>query len=240
MTGTALERHRPPRPERLSSEQLQFIVNSELVPRTYRGKPADLFACVLLGRQLGIGDMHALRSIYVVDGKASISAELMVTLTRQRGHSITADYGEGRVTVKGKRADNGDEMSVTWTKSMAERAGLAGKDNWKRYPEAMLWARAVSQLCRMLFPDVLSGMSYTPDEVELTAEERVSEAVGRVAVPADASVPDDGPIVEGEAVEVGAGMDDEGQQDLFDAMREHATEPRSGMPADDVPFGEDS
>lgn len=225
---TVIERYAPPKPERLSSNELKFIVNSELVPRQYRGKPADMFACVLLGRQLGIGDMHALRSIYVVDGKASISAELMVTLTRLRGHSITADYGEGRVTVKGRRADNGDEMSVTWTKSMAERAGLAGKDNWKKYPEAMLWARAVSQLCRMLFPDVLAGMSYTPDEVEPTAEERVSEAIGAVHVPADDSAPDDsrGDVIDGEAVEVGDGMDADGQKEIFDELRAQATEPR--------------
>lgn len=226
MTSTDVERYVAPKPERLSSEELKFIVNSELVPKTYRGKPQDMFACVLLGRQLGIGDMHALRSIYVVDGKASISAELMVSLARQRGHSITADYGEGRVTVKGKRHDNGDEMTVTWTKSMAERAGLAGKDNWKKYPEAMLWARAVSQLCRMLFPDVLAGMSYTPDEVELSAEERVSVAVGAVSVPQDASAPDD--VIDQEPDEVGDGMDSDGQAEIFDELRASATEPRTG------------
>lgn len=236
MSNQAVERYIPRPPERLSREELKFIVNSELVPKAYRGKPADMFACVLLGRQLGIGDMHALRSIYVVDGKASISAELMVALARQRGHSITATYAEDRVTVTGTRGDTGDEITVTWTKSMAERAGLAGKDVWKKYPEAMLWARAVSQLSRMLFPDVLAGVSYTPDEAELSPEERIDEAFGTVPVPKADVLPDD--AVEGEAAELPEGIGDGDQAELFEGMTEKATVPRGSTDPDDIPFGD--
>lgn len=191
--GTDVERYTASKPIRLSPDELKFIQNSELVPKQYRGKPADIFACVLLGRQLGISDMHALRSIYVVDGKATIGAELMVTLIRQRGHSITAEYGDGQVTATGRRVDNGDEMSVTWTTAMAQRAGLLSKNNWKGYPEAMLWARAVSQLGRMLFADVLTGLVYTPDEAELSPEDRVNEAIGELSPPPDTHAPDDTP-----------------------------------------------
>jgi hypothetical protein len=48
---------------------------------------------------------------------------------------------------------------------MAEQAGLLGKQNWKRYKSAMLWARAVSQLCRMLFADCFAGATYTTEEL---------------------------------------------------------------------------
>lgn len=68
--------------------------------------------------------------------------------------------------MKGTRRDNGDEMTITFTKDMATRAGLAHKRNWQQYPEAMLWARAVSMLARMLFADVFAAMHvYTPDEL---------------------------------------------------------------------------
>jgi len=150
----------------LTNEQLRFIAATEFVPPGLRGNLPAILACVATGRALGIADMSALRSIHIIDGKATFSAELMVQLVRRAGHSITGDVSDGSATVTGKRADNGDTMTSTWTLAMAERAGLVNKTNWKRYPEAMLWARAVSQLCRMLFADCFAGTTYTPEELD--------------------------------------------------------------------------
>jgi hypothetical protein len=115
-----------------------------------------------------------LRSIHIIDGKATFSAELMVQLARKAGHSITGTVTEESATVTGRRVDNGDEMTVVFALADAERAGLLGKSNWKKHPGPMLWARAVSQLCRMLFADCFAGASYTPEELgagDLTADE---------------------------------------------------------------------
>ncbi len=160
----------PNTPGELSTEQLKFIAGTDFIPKAIRGNLPAILACVATGRSLGLSDMHALRSINIIDGKASMSAELMVALVRQQGHSIQGNFGDGEVTVTGRRRDNEDEITVTWTREMAERAGLLGKQNWTRYPESMLWARAVSQLCRMLYSDCLGGVVYTPDEAE-TGEE---------------------------------------------------------------------
>ncbi len=120
-----------------------------------------------------------IEAIHFIEGKAGLSAETMVHLVRKRGHSIVWEAKPGEsCTVVGTRRDNGDTGSVTWTLGMAKDAGLASKDVWKRYPDSMLWVRAVSQLCRMLFADVLMGTSYSPEELEEVAERgRVTEAV---------------------------------------------------------------
>lgn len=166
---------REPRSVRLDTEQIKYISDTEFVPKTLRGNLPAILACVATGRELGIGDLEALRDIYVVDGKPTLSAELMVKLARRRGHSIKGDVTAESATVTGTRGDNGDTMTVTWTLEMAKRAKLTSKSNWTSYPEAMLWCRAASQLCRMLFPDVLAGVVYTPDEAELSDEDRVLE-----------------------------------------------------------------
>lgn len=167
---TAMERYAPlahpaPVAERLSTDQLRYIANTDLIPKAYRANLPAIMACVLTGRALGLDDMHALRSIHVVDGRATLGAELMVSLVRRAGHSISGEMGAESATAKGRRSDTGDEMSVTWTIEDAKRAGLAGKQNWAKYPGSMLWARAVSQLVRMLFPDALLGLAYTPEEM---------------------------------------------------------------------------
>jgi hypothetical protein len=179
MTGKAMELRESKQAIALTSDQLKFISNTEFVPAGLRGNMPAILACVTTGRELGLGDMTALRSIHIIDGKATFSAELMVQLVRQAGHSITGDVTAESAKVVGKRADNGDTMTVEWTLTMAERVGLLSKSNWKKYPEAMLWARAVSQLCRMLFADCFAGASYTPDELgagDVTADELMDEA----------------------------------------------------------------
>jgi hypothetical protein len=178
----------------MTTDQLKYIANTDFVPRALRGNMPAILACIATGRALGLADMDALRSINIIDGKATMSAELMVKLARREGHSITFELGDGEVVAHGKRGDNGDEASVKWTIKMAERAGLISKDNWKRHPETMLTWRAMAQLCRFLFPDVLGGVSYTPEEAEWTPEERVNESI-QATVPVDTEVPDDTPAL---------------------------------------------
>lgn len=149
----------------LSNEQLKFIAGTEFVPKGLRNNLPAILACVATGRAIGIDDMTALRCINMVDGKPSFAAELMVMLVRRRGHSITGEVGAESATVTGTRADNGDTMTSTFTVEMAKRAHLETKQNWIRYPESMCWARAVSQLCRMLFADCFAGGTYTSEEL---------------------------------------------------------------------------
>jgi hypothetical protein len=55
--------------------------------------------------------------------------------------------------------------TVTFTMQDAKTAGLAGKGNWNKYPAAMLLARATSAAVRAACPEVLMGISYTPEEL---------------------------------------------------------------------------
>jgi hypothetical protein len=157
---------RTPQPVALDLDHLKMIANTNFVPPGLRGNLPAIMAAVATGRELGLGDMSALRSIHIIDGKATFSAELMVMLVRRHGHSVTGEVSANEAKVTGTRSDTGDTMTSVWTLEMAKRAGLLGKSNWAKYPEAMLWARAASQLCRMLFADCFAGGTYTAEELE--------------------------------------------------------------------------
>ncbi len=47
------------------------------------------------------------------------------------------------------------------------------------YPRRMLFARATSELCDSLFPDVLAGFSYTPEELGAEPAEEDLLAAGQ-------------------------------------------------------------
>ena len=152
--------------------QAEILDRSSIVPGAYRGKPADIVAAGLAGKAFGWDVMVAMRNYHVIEGAASMRPEAMLGLVRKAGHSVTFQKesdGSG-ITATGTRADNGDTYAASFTMQDAEAAGLRNKRNWKQYPDAMLTWRAVSKLCRYLFPDVVLGAGLVPEELGATVD----------------------------------------------------------------------
>lgn len=144
----------------------QRIANTPFVPKGLQGKPESVLACVLYGSELGLGPMQSLNSIHVIEGRTAMSPELMRAMVARHGHRIDViENSNTACEVKGIRSDTGSTATVRWTMEDARMAGLVGKNNWKTYPRAMLLARATSELCRIVFPDIIAGLSYTPEEI---------------------------------------------------------------------------
>lgn len=146
------------------------VAGTEFVPKALRNKPEAVTAAILFGRELEMPPMQALSQIYMVEGKATLSAEHMRAMVLAAGHEITYPVYTGRqVIARGRRRYSDGSWSspqeVEWNYAMAEYAKLTGKDNWRKYPRAMLTARATADLCRLLFPDVTHGL-LAAEEVE--------------------------------------------------------------------------
>src|SRR3989442_1378303 len=50
----------------------QFMAQSEMVPKQYRNKPADVLVGIQYGMELGFAPMQALQSIAVINGRPSV------------------------------------------------------------------------------------------------------------------------------------------------------------------------
>lgn len=145
---------------RLSSR----ICDTPFVPKPLRGDPHAVLACILTGRELGLGPMQSLQMVNVIEGRPAASAQLMRALVNRAGHRVdVVEAKQDSVTMSGTRRDTGARATVTWTLDDAHRAGLDKNPAWSKYPRSMLLARATSELCRMLFADVIGGL-YTPEE----------------------------------------------------------------------------
>ena len=148
------------------------IAKTEFVPPGLRNKPAAILACFMTGRELGLGPMASLQHIGIIDGRPNLSAELQVAKAREAGHQIEGSSSATEATLTGTRGDTGETITVTWTLDTALQAGLIDKIEdgkpirrsqngrplpWELYPQSMHGARAATQLCGMLFSDVLIG-----------------------------------------------------------------------------------
>lgn len=110
--------------------------------------------------------------MYFVKGRVEVSAFMMNEMIRSKGHSITMGKSEDPNTciLHGKRKDNGDTMSASFSFEEAKRAGLVRPNSpWITYTQDMLFARALSRLGRRLFPDCLCGC-YAEGEISIHAE----------------------------------------------------------------------
>lgn len=146
-------------------EIAEVLAKSGLLPQEL-DTAGKVLAVLICGRELGIPPMQAVRGIHLVKGKPSLSAELMLALAYQNipgfRFKVLAS-NEQLCHVEGQRP-NADPVRITFSISDATRAGLAGGDNWRKYPAAMLRARATSALLRVVAPDAIRGI-YTPDEL---------------------------------------------------------------------------
>lgn len=153
--------------------QADILATSKIIPRAYQNRSTDVIAAGLAGFAFGWDVMTSLRNYHVIEGTASMRPEAMLGLVRRYGHSVTLSvldstiHGEAcrLARATGTRRDNGDQHVAEFSTLDAKKAGLANKNNWKQYEDSMLTWRAVSALCRVLFPDVVLGAGYVPEEL---------------------------------------------------------------------------
>lgn len=141
------------------------ISRTAMVPSNLRGKPDEVLAVVMYGAELGIGPMQALQQINFIAGKPSASAELLRALVLEAGHQFIVTITRETAVARCRRKDWEAWQETSFTMEDAMLAGLAGGSGWTKYPDQMLAARVTSKACRQWFADVISGMSYTPEEV---------------------------------------------------------------------------
>lgn len=148
-------------------EMARVLQKSGFLPEAVN-TPEKAVTIMLKGRELGIPPMQAFASINVIKGKPSLSAELMLAMVRERGHSIKIlESTDKKCVMVGKRKDTGDEYTSTFTYDMASKAQLTGQGSmYTKYPEPMLRSRCGTNLCRVLFSDVTMGMPATEEVQE--------------------------------------------------------------------------
>lgn len=160
----------------------EMLAKSDLIPSAYRGKPQNVLLAIIRGRELGLQTLQALSLMHIIEGKPTLSADAMVGLVKRSGvcsfFRLVESTAE-RATYETLRVGEDTPQRMAFTMDEAKQARLTGKDNWQKFPAAMLRARCQAALARAVYQDVLAGV-YDPDEIEA---ERASRAQSYRAAP---------------------------------------------------------
>ena len=153
---------------------------------------------ILAGQEMGIGAFTSLSGIHIIQDKPVIGANLMAAAVKSSGKynyrfsefnkqvcdivflekidGIWSEIGNSRFTMEDAAA----------AQLLDKKNKDGSENNWKKYPQNMLFARAMSNGIRWYCPDVFNGNTvYTPDEFNKPVDSEGNMIEGTWQAPAE-------------------------------------------------------
>ena len=157
----------------------ELMANSDLVPSGYKGKPGNIMVAIQMGNELGMTPMRALRSIAVINGRATMWGDEMLAMVLASPVCEYVNEAESTDKVgicKTKRKGCVEQVSI-FTLEDAKRAGLLGKQGpWQQHTGRMLKLRARGFALRDTFADVLAGLVTVEEALDVPPEKPEEES----------------------------------------------------------------
>jgi hypothetical protein len=133
-------------------------------PKAFQGNAGDATAAIMLGDELGLKPLAALRSIYIISGTPAMYARTMVALVMSHGHEVWTESSTDReVVVCGRRRGSEHVERSAWTIDRARKAGYTNNKKYESDPQAMLYARRPAR-SPARSPPTSSRASRTPSK----------------------------------------------------------------------------
>lgn len=127
----------------------------------------------MLGMEMGMQPLHALRSLHIMDGKPVLGSEALVALVHKSGrckYFRCAESTTEKAVFETMALGDPQPTTMTFTIEDAKRAGLAGRGPWQKYPQAMLRARCAMALARAHYPDAVMGALEEGEAKDIAAD----------------------------------------------------------------------
>lgn len=138
------------------------------VVKSYEEMTNDAAAVILAGKSVGLDPLQSVQNIFPVHGMPSMYARTMGALVISHGHEVKrTEASDKSVTYAVRRKGDPEWQFFTWTIERAEKAGYLSNAKYKSDPIAMLGAKALAEACRTVFSDILLGMAYSAEDLEL-------------------------------------------------------------------------
>ncbi len=159
----------------------EMLVKSQLFP-AIKNVPQAL-TLMMLCQAENIPAVKAVQRYDIINGRPALKTDVQLAEFQRRGGKVKwLKYTDTEVSAEFFAPGVVGSLLVPWNMDRAKKAGLTGKDNWHKYPRAMLRARVVSEGIRATMPEVNAGI-YTPEEVEDFTEPQKSYQPSREALP---------------------------------------------------------
>ena len=128
-------------------------------------KPDEAFALMLIAQAEGKHPATIAQDYDIIQGRPALKSVAALSRFQHAGGVVNWIESTSEKAVGEFSHKLGGTLRVTWDMERARVAQLAGKDNWKKFPDQMLRARCAAEGVRAVFPACLNGM-YVSEEVQ--------------------------------------------------------------------------
>lgn len=151
----------------------QYLADSDLVPKDFKGKPGNCLIAMQWGSELGLKPLQSLQNLAVINGRPALWGDAVIALVLASPvcEYVTED-DDGKTAYCRVKRKGGPEQVRSFSMDDAVKAGLAGKQGpWTQYPKRMRQMRARAFALRDVFPDVLRGMPVAEELQDMEASQ---------------------------------------------------------------------
>lgn len=171
----------------------RLMFEGGLAPKGVK-RPEEVAARIEVGRDVGLPATQAVAWIAIINGRPTIYGDAGMALIlasgllefRRETYEGTPGEDDYTAVFEAKRVGAKEARVQRFSVGDARRANLWGKAGpWTEYPERQLMWRAKGFACRDEFPDVLCGLIFHEEAIDIPAEPpRVVVATEAKPVPA--------------------------------------------------------
>jgi len=157
-----------------AKEMAQFIASADLVPKDFRGKPANVLIAIQMGTEIGLSPTQALQNIAVINGRPALWGDAVLALGQSDPDcdDIIETFDDASMTARCEvRRVNKEPLTRTFSQADAKLARLWGKEGpWTQYPKRMLQLRARGFALRDAFSARLKGLQMAEELQDIPRE----------------------------------------------------------------------
>lgn len=154
----------------------EYIAKSDVVPKDFKDKPANILVAIQMGMELGLQPLQSLQNIAVINGRPAVWGDSVPALVMNHPkyeYSKEGVVGEGdkRKHFTTVKREGEPEHTKSFGVEDAKQAGLWGKSGpWTTYPDRMMQLRARGFAFRDKFADALKGMITVEEAQDIPIE----------------------------------------------------------------------
>ncbi|KGU41826.1 hypothetical protein [Xanthomonas citri] len=161
-----------------------YLAESDLVPKDFKGKPANCLIAMQWGAELGLKPLQALQNIAIINGRPALWGDSVLAIVRASPlcEYVTESDNGDTATCRVKRRGEAEEVR-NFSMDDAKTAGLLGKAGpWTQYPKRMRQMRARAFALRDVFTDVLRGMAIAEEIMDIQPAGAAGTEPARAAI----------------------------------------------------------